>query len=68
MNERINPPSLKDQTQLQLDCLMSDCQESVPNLIGKIRETRTTNNHQIVPKGYKTKDIIGKEMADSWKE
>ena len=47
---------------------MDECQEVVPNLIGKIRETRQTKNHIIVPKGYRTKELIGKEQADEWKD
>ena len=55
------------ETYSQIDSLISECDETVPNLIGKIRETRCTKNNMIVHKGYKTKELIGKMEADSWK-
>jgi len=48
---------------MQLDCLMNECNDIVPNLIGKIREVRTTNNHMILPRGYTTQELIGKDEA-----
>lgn len=45
---------------------MDECNAIVPNLIGKLREVRVTNNHLILPKGYKTKDLIGKNEADDY--
>jgi len=53
----------QEETYSQLDYLMNQCDETVPNLIGKIREVRTTNSHMIVPKGYTNQDIIGKNEA-----
>jgi len=46
---------------------MSECNEHVPNLIGKLRETRQTNSGVVLPKGYRTKELIGKKASDSWK-
>ena len=68
MAESCRPPSrFMGETYSQIDSLISECDDTVPNLIGKIRETRRTKNNMIVPKGYKTKEMIGKPQADEWK-
>ena len=68
MAESCRPPSrFMGETYSQIDSLINECDDTVPNLIGKIRETRRTKNHMIIPKGYKTKELIGKQEADNWK-
>jgi len=36
-------------------------------MIGKIRESRTTLSHLIVPKGYRTRDLLSRQAAKNWK-
>ena len=47
---------------------MSECNAEVPNLIGKSRSVRQTNNKLIMPKGYKTSTLLGKVQADDWRK
>ena len=61
------PTQFMSETYSQLDDLIEECNWAVPNMIGKMRETRQTHNHMIMPKGYKTKELIGKAEADEWK-
>ena len=68
MGEKFKPPSrFQNDTYSQIDSLMSDCNQTVPNLIGKIREIRYTKQNLIVQKGYKTKDVVGRITANNWK-
>ena len=60
--------TLQEETQSQLDNLMTECNAMVPELIGRLREVRITNNHLIVPKGYRTQDLIGKSEAENWRK
>ena len=36
-------------------------------MIGKIRETRKTKDGIIVPKGYRTRELIGKKASEQLK-
>lgn len=47
---------------------MEECGQAVPYLIGKIRKTRKTKDGIIVPKGYRTRELIGKEASKQLKE
>ena len=47
---------------------MQQCNEIVPNLIGKVRKVRYTNSKMMLHKGYKTKDIVGRKVAQYWKD
>lgn len=68
MGENFKPPSrFQNDTYSQIENLMSDCNQTVPNLIGKIREIRYTKQKLIVRKGYKTKDVVGRYTANTWK-
>ena len=66
-NDLAEPSEFQD-TYSQLDFIIGECQDAVPNLIGKLRETRKTKGGVVLPKGYRTKEIIGKRAADSWKD
>ena len=69
MGETFRPPSrFQNDTYDQIDNLMNECDSTVPNLIGKVREIRYTNNNIRECKGYKTKELVGKAQADQWKE
>ncbi len=54
------------ETYSQLDCLLSECDEAVPSLIGKVRKTRLSKNKMIWPEGYSTVDLIGKWATQDW--
>lgn len=54
-------------TQLQIDDLINECNSTVPHMIGKIRQNRTTMNHLILPVGYRTRDLLSKHAAKNWK-
>ena len=47
---------------------MTECNAMVPELIGRLRENRVTNSHLILPKGYRTQDLIGKSEAENWRK
>jgi len=47
---------------------MSECNEMVPNLIGRVRKVRLTKDNMLLPKGYKTKELIGKRAAKNWRQ
>ena len=56
------------ETFIQIDNLMNECKETVPNLIGKSRKVRLTNDKLIMYQGYKTKELIGRKAANFWKQ
>ena len=52
----------------QIDSLMSECGEQVPDLIGQIRPARKTNASLMLPIGYSTKQVVGDELSAQWQE
>jgi len=47
---------------------MSKCKETVPNLIGQLREKRLTNSGIALPVGYRNKELLGRQESEGWKK
>ena len=54
------PSLFMKETYSQIDSIMSKCKETVPNLIGQLREKRLTNSGIALPVGYRYKELLGR--------